>query len=70
MNANGNAISKWFKYRQEELFERQAAIMEGRAEELVDMDGDVDRQQLADDLRMEALASEDWRGHYMPDDLT
>ena len=66
--ADGNAIAKWFKIRQDQLMERERDIIEGRVD-LGDQEGEVDRQQLAEDERREALASEDYRGHIMTPNL-
>ena len=65
---DGNAISKWWTQRQDQLFQRMADITEGRVD-LGDQEGEVDRQQMAEEERREALASEDWRGHFMPKSL-
>jgi len=62
LRADGNAITKWFKQRQDQLMQRERDIIEGRVD-LGDAEGEIDRQQLAEDERREALASEDWRGH-------
>lgn len=40
-------------------------IQEGKEE----LDDDIDRVQYANDIRQEALASEDYRGYYMPPTL-
>ena len=48
--------------------ERERDIIERRVD-LGDQDGEIDPQQLAEDERREALASEDWRGHYMPPNM-
>lgn len=66
--ADGSAIAKWFKIRQDQLMERERDIIEGRVD-LGDQEGEIDRQQLAEDERREALASDDYRGHYMPPTL-
>jgi len=34
-----------------------------------DADNEIEKAQMAEDERREALASEDWRGHYMPPTL-
>ena len=65
---DGAAINKWWNLRQEQLFQREKDIIEGRID-LGDAEGEIDRQQMAEDVRREALASEDWRGHYMASDL-
>lgn len=66
--ANGSAITNWFKIRQDQLMERERDIIEGRVD-LGDQEGEIDRQQLAEDERREALASEDYRGYFMPQSL-
>ena len=43
-------------------------IVEGRMD-LGEAEGDIDRQQLAEEEKREALASEDYRGYYMPPTL-
>ena len=57
-------MSNWYRIRQQQLFEKEAAIMEGS----VDV-GDEDKQTLIEEQRHAALAEEDWRGHYLPADV-
>ena len=64
---DGTAVAKWFKIRQEQLFEREKDIIEGRID--FGDENEIDRQQLAEDARREALSSEDYRGHFMPPSL-
>lgn len=68
LQADGSAISKWYTKRQQQLREREKDILEGRVD-FGDAEGEVDRQQLIEDETREAIASEDWRGHFMPPSL-
>ena len=68
MISDGTAISRWQQIRQDQLFQREKDIMDGRID-LGEENGELDRAQLAEEERREAIASEDWRGHYLPPDL-
>lgn len=62
---DSNAVYKWYQIRQERLYQRINDIQEGKEE----LDDDIDRVQYANDVRQEALSSEDYRGYYMPPTL-
>ena len=61
LQPNPDAVSNWYRIRQQQLFEKEAAIMEGS----IDV-GDEDKQTLIEEQRHAALAEEDWRGYFLP----
>ncbi len=62
---DSNAVHRWYSIRQDQLYQRINDIQEGREE----LDDDIDRVQYAQEVRQQALSSEDWRGYYMPPTL-
>ena len=62
---DGNAVYKWYQIRQDRLYQRMGDIQEGKEE----LDEDIDRVQYAQEIKQEALSSEDYRGFYMPPTL-
>ena len=61
-------VDRWWAQRQDALYQRMGDIIEGRVD-LGDQAGEIDPHQLAEEEKREALASEDWRGFYMPPTL-
>jgi len=57
-------VSRWHQIRTEQLRVREQEIMA-----LGDENGDIDKQQLWEDERMETIRQEDYRGFYMPPSL-
>ena len=65
---DGNAISRWYTLRQNQLFERERGILEGSID-IGDAEGEIDRQQFVEEQRREALEADDYRGYFMPETL-